>query len=84
MHKIEDLTVKKFGRLTVTKYVGIVGKNNEWLCVCECGTPISVSVSHLNNNHTRSCGCLQKETNVKRLTTHNSSRKGRATPEYNA
>lgn len=60
--RIEDLTGRKFGRLTV---LGIESSNNKqgvhWLCKCDCGNFAIVSASHLKNGHTKSCGCWLKE-----------------------
>lgn len=52
-----DLTNKKFGRLTVIEWLG----NSKWKCKCECGNIVNVETSNLNNGNTKSCGCLQKE-----------------------
>ena len=52
-----NLTNKKFGRLTVIEWVG----NGKWKCECECGNIVNVETSNLNNGNTKSCGCLQKE-----------------------
>lgn len=62
MSKINNLTGKKFGRLSVIKYYGS-NKNKRalWLCKCDCGNNVEVLGSHLRSNHTKSCGCLQKE-----------------------
>lgn len=32
-----------------------------WKCRCDCGNEILVTSTNLKNNHTKSCGCLQKE-----------------------
>lgn len=64
--KREDLTGKRFGKLTVIKR----DKNDidkkghivpKWICKCDCGNEVSVKQINLKN-HTKSCGCLQKET----------------------
>ena len=64
----EDLTGKKFGRLTVIKKVGM-NKNyiSKWLCKCDCGNEIVVYRNNLSINSTRtvSCGCWKKEHIVK-------------------
>lgn len=49
-----NLTNKKFGRLTVIEWVG----NGKWKCECECGNIVNVETSNLNNGNTKSCGCL--------------------------
>lgn len=68
MGKFEDLTGRKFGRLTVIKRgEDIVYSNGNrvtrWLCQCDCGSnPKLIRAGHLKNCSTRSCGCLAKET----------------------
>lgn len=64
----EDLTGKKFGRLTVIKqvddYVSPKGRHEaKWLCECDCAdkTIISVRGDSLRNKQVKSCGCLQRE-----------------------
>ena len=52
-----DITGKRFGRLTAIKYIG----GSLWECKCDCGTTIQVMTGKLTSGHTRSCGCLQKE-----------------------
>lgn len=53
----------RFGRLQVISLHGRVGvgKMYAWVCQCDCGTTVPVGVSRLNNGHTQSCGCLQRE-----------------------
>lgn len=52
-----DLTNKKFGKLTVISYLG----DSKWECLCECGNFTEVRTSALNNGKTKSCGCLRGE-----------------------
>ena len=52
-----DITGKKFGRLTTIRYLG----ESMWECECECGNKLNVLTSKLTSGHTRSCGCLQKD-----------------------
>ena len=64
MKKIQDLLNKKYGRLTVVKYMGKdKNSNNCWLCECECGGEKIVTTSSLNNGTVKSCGCLIVERN---------------------
>lgn len=61
-----DLTGKKFGRLTVIKqvedHVSPKGKHeSKWLCGCECGNTKEVLGRSLIYGLTLSCGCLSKE-----------------------
>ena len=67
MSKYEDLTGRKFGRLTVLRRAPSrrYGKKNKraqvfWLCQCECGNEIEVRANGLKTGNTRSCGCLYK------------------------
>ncbi len=52
---------KKFGRLTPVEFLGIVDKNNSWLCSCECGGNKVVRQSRLKSGEVKSCGCLWHE-----------------------
>lgn len=59
----EDLTGKKFGRLTVIRSAEKQEKNasHQWLCHCDCGKTITVAANQLKRGDVRSCGCLKKE-----------------------
>jgi len=64
--KAEKLIGKKIGRLTVIgrkpDYVDAKGRKRTMMeCVCECGTSVVLRADSLNNGHTTSCGCLQRE-----------------------
>jgi hypothetical protein len=63
MGKVRDLMGEKFGRLTIIKYVGLdVSKKALWECLCDCGTIIVRPANCFTKGHTKSCGCLRKET----------------------
>lgn len=55
----QDLTGKKFGRLTVLEYV----KGGKWECLCECGKICKVRTEALINERQISCGCYRIEKN---------------------
>jgi hypothetical protein len=58
-----DITGKRFGRLVAVKRSGHKGRITAWLCKCDCGNSVVVRTTSLTcENHTRSCGCLQKLT----------------------
>lgn len=58
----EDLTGKKFGRLTVIKRAENSKSNQpRWLCRCECGTEKIILAQSLKRGGTKSCGCYQDE-----------------------
>lgn len=56
---LDDLTNKKFGKLTVIERIpGNTNGNVKWKCRCDCGTFINVEANALRSNHTKSCGCI--------------------------
>jgi hypothetical protein len=60
----DDLTGKKFGRLTVVRVArrGGSGRGIIWFCQCDCGNTSEVPGIGLRGPHgTRSCGCLNSE-----------------------
>ena len=61
-NKFEDLSGKKFDRLTV---IGLSdkksGRKSYWVCQCECGNKKLVRSDKLLGGLIRSCGCLKKE-----------------------
>lgn len=62
MGKLNDLTGRKFGKLTVIERNGSdKHKKAQWLCKCDCGDKITTTGVYLLNGDTKSCGCLQEE-----------------------
>ncbi len=59
----EDIIGKSFGRLTITKWLGVINKNTTVEAVCECGIVKTYQYSALLKAKcpTKSCGCLGKE-----------------------
>lgn len=75
MGKFVDLTGKRFNRLTVIKreenYRDKRGcPYSRWMCKCDCGNTIIVRAGELNNGHTQSCGCLNRERIAQAATRH--------------
>lgn len=68
--KFQDLTGNKYNHLTVLKRAPNQGKNTMWECRCDCGNITTVSAPHLKSGHTKSCGCLHKETMRNMMQTH--------------
>ncbi len=59
---VDDLTGRKFGKLTVIKRVENKkhgkGSYTAWLCQCDCGSePIEVLAHHLKQGSVTRCGC---------------------------
>lgn len=72
-----DLTGRRFYRLVVISLMER-GKPYKWLCKCDCGESTIVSSAGLTSKKTGSCGCLQRESVIRKNTTHGLA----CTPEY--
>jgi hypothetical protein len=57
--RLDDLTGRKFGRLTVLKRSENIRDKTAWLCVCECGNAKVITADNLKRGVTRSCGCYR-------------------------
>lgn len=80
-----NLIGMKFGRLIVQKLFGYTQKQRTvWECKCDCGAIIHVETAPLKRQHTRSCGCLQKEIATKRPITHGLTYTSEYRTYYNA
>lgn len=56
-----DLTDQRYGRLIVVREIERKGYTRRWLCRCDCGKEVPVTMPNLRNGHTTSCGCAQRE-----------------------
>ena len=71
MTKLRDLTGFRFNRWHVIERApNDRHRNTRWHCRCNCGTLRIVNGANLTRGLSPSCGCLRKENNTKRLTTH--------------
>jgi hypothetical protein len=53
----------RYGRLTVNERAPRQpGHRIYWTCKCDCGEEVVVDGGDLRGGHTKSCGCLQRET----------------------
>lgn len=70
----KDLSGSRFGRLTVVELSAIkktaTATRYLWGCRCDCGNEKVVGVADLKSGKTRSCGCLLRETTIRRNTRH--------------
>ena len=66
-----DLVGKNFDRLKVIKFNG-TNRNGRatWLCKCSCGNMVVTTTNKLLSGRKRSCGCLIREVNSKRMSVH--------------
>lgn len=84
---LQDLTGRRFGRLTVT---GALRRDSNynwyWNCVCDCGSETVVQGASLKSGDIKSCGCLKREVDSARLkarlTTHGESAGQTRSAEY--
>lgn len=60
-----------YNRLTLVQKT--VKKNGvwRWLCKCSCGQEIEIDPGQVKHNHTKSCGCLNKEKLIQRISKWN-------------
>lgn len=70
-----EMIGRRFGRLTVTKEVSSKRKPSGSLqrmfqCRCKCGRKIIVRGEDLRSDNTRSCGCLQVDSVIKKNHKH--------------
>lgn len=73
-----DLTGKRFNRLIVQSFAYSKNKKRYWLCRCDCGQETFVLTKRLTTNHTKSCGCLNRENQDKRRVTPEARRARKA------
>lgn len=59
MGKIDDLTGKRFGHLTVLRRDEEFNGKPRWLCQCDCGNKKIVSSDSLRRGRVKSCGCYR-------------------------
>lgn len=82
MGKKLELVGQTFGKLTIiSEAERDKRKDIFWLCKCECGKETTTRGVHLTKGLTKSCGCLIRELNVQKWTTHGESHR---TPEWRA
>lgn len=85
---------KRYGRLTIIslnktepRFIGKEnpkrnGNNYYFNCKCDCGNECVVKLCNLNREHTKSCGCLQKETSIKNISKISNTMNGETVGEY--
>lgn len=62
----EGIVGKKYGKLTVLNYVGLIDGMATYNCDCDCGRNTNVPLVRLKNGNTKSCGCLQADKSKQR------------------
>lgn len=59
-HPVVNLAGLKFGKLTVTEFVGMRENQSLWLCSCECGGQKVVARGDLKKGAVKTCGCFNR------------------------
>ena len=62
MSAFVNLSGLEFGRLKIISRGGGDKSGATWNCICVCGNNTEVASSKLRSGHTKSCGCLKKDT----------------------
>lgn len=64
--KREDLSGKKFNKLTVVEWMGInEHRSSVWKCTCDCGREVITTGTALKRNRPKSCGkCIHNPPNT--------------------
>lgn len=57
---LKDLSGKRFGHLTVIKYIGTINRNSKYLVRCDCGKEYEIYAQNLTQGTTTSCGCVKE------------------------
>ena len=70
----QDLTGKRFGRLTVLEFVPNDKPHSYWKCKCDCGNIVITNAQSLKSADTKSCGCWQREMTIVKKTKYGESR----------
>lgn len=71
-HLKKDITNQRFGKLVVIQELNERHPNNNkllWLCRCDCGNLIKLSLSSLTSGNTTSCGCINYSIGEKNIET---------------
>lgn len=56
---VKDEIGKRYGKLTISKYLGTQNHHAVWECQCDCGKVISAKGDLLRNGTITSCGCIK-------------------------
>ena len=68
----KDISGLKFGRLKVLHRDGVDFRGRSlWKCKCDCGNEIALPVNALTSGNTKSCGCLARDVQRKRMLDYN-------------
>lgn len=69
-NRFKDLSGRRFERLIVLGFSGVIDRHGQWYCKCDCGNLIVTSTGSLNAGSCVSCGCFKREKLARKNTTH--------------
>lgn len=75
--RFNNLLGLRFTRLVVTGYRGMnesKRRRHLWECQCDCGQVVKATTQCLQAGESKSCGCLTREINIQKGTTHGMSK----------
>ena len=73
-HRVEDISWKRFGRLTAMyRVTDSADARARWLFQCDCGNGIVASLKDLKRSDVPSCGCYKTEMLKEKISTHGMS-----------
>ena len=72
--RLNDLTGKRFGRLTVIHRAESIKGQTIWHCRCDCGNEKDVHAANLIKGSTKSCGCWHDKYSGENSKTHGMSK----------
>ncbi len=61
MPDLINIVGNRYGRLVVMGRAPNKGRSTAWNCLCDCGNTAIVASQDLRKGHTKSCGCLHRE-----------------------
>jgi len=72
--RFDDFAGRRFGRLVaIERAPNDVKGRTRWKCVCDCGAITTPMAAHLKRGTTQSCGCMKRELDSEKYTTHGKS-----------
>lgn len=74
LQNVENIMGKRFGRLVVLEYVGVINGRGSWKCKCDCGAIKTIAKHDLDTGRVLSCGCYHDECIIERSTKHNGTK----------
>ena len=80
-----DISGKRFGRLSVISFLPDDSSYSRFLCKCDCGTEKSITAQSMINGSVVSCGCFLKERLIECKTVHGYGKSGKnRSPTYSS